>query len=333
MKAVIQRVRRAMLLRDGAGMTDAELLRCFIEHGDQAAFEALTQFHGPMVWGVCRRVLGNYHDAEEALQATFLVLARKAAAIAPPEMVGNWLYGVARRTALKAKVARSKRHAREREVTEMPEPHFSDELNHDWSELEPLLDRELARMPQKYRAPMVLCDLEGKTHQEAARHLGWPEGTVSVRIMRGRSMLAKRLRRCGLTLSAGTLSGLLMQNAATATAPSEALATTVHAAGLSTVSEAITSGLISQPVASLAEGVLMSMFVTKLKQGAIVAASIGAVTLGVGGLIYQMQAAEPTQRPVQVAAAATAKSEAEPETTLKYHDGKADGKKSLGGSG
>jgi DNA-directed RNA polymerase specialized sigma24 family protein len=119
---VIQRLRRAVLVQDGAGLTDGQLLECFLSRHESAALEALVRRHGPMVWGVCRRILSNHHDAEDALQATFLVLVRKAGAILPRDRVANWLYGVAHQTALKARAATAKRRTKEKQVTQMPEP-------------------------------------------------------------------------------------------------------------------------------------------------------------------------------------------------------------------
>src|SRR5208283_330735 len=168
-RSVIQHLRRAVFGPEGGGMSDGELLQYFIDQQEEAAFEALVRRHGPMVLGVCRRVLNQAEDAEDAFQATFLVLVRKAASIVPREMVGNWLYGVAYRTARKAKAAAARRHLKEREVRHMPHPEpTGDEM---WQELRPLLDRELHRLPDKYRVPVVLCDLEGKTRKEAARQL------------------------------------------------------------------------------------------------------------------------------------------------------------------
>src|SRR4051794_9442977 len=158
MSEVIQHLRRAMLLRGGAGLTDGQLLEGFISRRDGAALEALVQRHGPMVWGVCRRVLRNEHDAEDAFQATFLVLVRKAASIASTELLANWLYGVAHRTALKARATAARRKGREKQVAEMPEPAVAEQ--HLWGDLQPLLDAELSRLPDKYRVVVVLCDLE-----------------------------------------------------------------------------------------------------------------------------------------------------------------------------
>ena len=122
MDTVFRHLRRAVLRQDGAGWSDGQLLGSFIDQKDEAAFAALVRRHGPMVFGVCRRVVGNHHDAEDAFQATFLVLARKASVVRPRERLANWLHGVALRTALKAKATTAKRRDREKQVTEMPEP-------------------------------------------------------------------------------------------------------------------------------------------------------------------------------------------------------------------
>src|SRR5262249_14892382 len=158
-----------------------ELLGRYLQRRDGDAFEALLARHGPMVLGVCRRLLGSAADAEDAFQATFLVLVRKAASIVPREQVGNWLYGVAYRTATSAKVMTDRRGAKERAAAR---PEAREE--HAPTDLGPLLDEELNRLPDKYRTPVVLCDLEGATRREAARRLGWPEGTLSTRLRAGR---------------------------------------------------------------------------------------------------------------------------------------------------
>src|SRR5262249_40356593 len=147
--------------------------------------------HGPMVWGVCRRLLVNHHDAEDVFQATFLVLVRKAASIVPREMLGNWLYGVAYQTAVEAPATTPRQRAREKQVTAMPEPET--QPAETWHALQPVLDQELSRLPDKYRVPVVLCDLEGKTRRAVAQQLGWPEGTVAGRLARARALLARRL--------------------------------------------------------------------------------------------------------------------------------------------
>ena len=195
MDTVIRHLRRAVLRQDAAGWTDGQLLASFIDQKDEAAFEALVRRHGPMVFGVCRRVVRNHHDAEDAFQATFLVLARKASSVRPRERLANWLHGVALRTAMKAKAMTAKRRGREKQVTEMPEPEAAQQ--DQWRDLQPLLDQELNGLPENYRLPILLCDLEGKTIKEATRQLGWPQGTLAGRLARGRKLLAKRLANRG----------------------------------------------------------------------------------------------------------------------------------------
>jgi RNA polymerase sigma-70 factor (ECF subfamily) len=275
MSKVLQHLRRAALLRDGAGLTDGELLEAYVTGQDGAYFEALVRRHGPMVFGVCRRVLRDPHDAEDAFQATFLVLVRKAGSVVPREMVGNWLYGVAYRTALEAKRATARRRARERQVDDMPHPTVEPE--ECWRDLQPLLDRELNRLPDKYRVPVVLCDLEGRTRKEAARQLDLPEGTVSGRLTTARRILAKRLARHGLTLSAGALAAALSHGSASAAVPTTLVAATVQAAG-----QATTAGAVSAQVAALANTVVKVMALAKLKTAA--ALVLAAVVLGGAGV-------------------------------------------------
>src|SRR6516164_6909968 len=152
---------------------DGQLLARFLASRDECAFAALVRRHGPMVLGVCRRVLRHTQDAEDAFQATFLVLVRKAASVRPRDAVGNWLYGVAYRTALKAKALNARRRAKEGPMRELPQPETP---NSDlWCDLQPILDQELHRLPDRYRSPVVLCDIEGKSRKQAAQHLGCPE--------------------------------------------------------------------------------------------------------------------------------------------------------------
>jgi RNA polymerase sigma factor (sigma-70 family) len=274
-----------MLLRDEADLTDGQLLECFIEHRDDAAFAALVRRHGPMVWGVCRRLL-HQHDAEDAFQATFLVLVRKAASIVSRERVANWLYGVAHQTALQARRTAARRRARETQVTNMPEPAVMEQDL--WSDLQPLLDQELRRLPDAYREVIVLCALEGKTRKEVAQQLGLPEGTVGSRLARARTMLAKRLARHGLPLLGGTMATVLSQNVASAGVPSWVMSSTIKAASLFAAGQAA-AGVISVRVAALTEGVLKTMLLTKLKIVTVVVLMIALLTGG-AGLIYQTQA-------------------------------------------
>jgi len=178
--------------------TDRQLLEAFARCGDESAFTLLVHRHGSLVLGVCRRVLGNAADAEDAFQATFLVLARKADKVAWHESVRNWLYGVAHRIARKARMLQARRAQKEREAGTAEK---SSALESAWAEVRGVLDEELHNLPAKYRAPLLLCCLDGKTREEAAAELGWSVGSVKGRLERGREMLRERLRGRGLTLS------------------------------------------------------------------------------------------------------------------------------------
>jgi RNA polymerase sigma factor (sigma-70 family) len=278
---VLRHLRRAALLRDGAGLTDAQLLERFLTHRDETAVEAIVRRHGPMVMGVCRRVLHNRHDAEDAFQATFLVLVRKAAVIASRELLANWLYGVAFNTARKARAASARRRRHETQVTEMPE---GEAVSPDpWDDLRPLLDQELHLLPDRYRAPIVLCDLEGKTHKEAAAQLGWPVGTLSGRLARARALLAGRLTRRGLLLSGPALAAALSADAASACLPASVAASAVNSACLFAGGLAAT-GVIPARVAALAEGVLRAMITTKLKTATALLLGLTLLAAGAGRL-------------------------------------------------
>jgi RNA polymerase sigma factor (sigma-70 family) len=295
---VVQHLRRYALLRDGGGLSDGQLLECYLQGHEDAAFAALVRRHGPMVWGVCRRIIGSHHDAEDAFQATFLVLVRKAAAVQPRQMVGNWLYGVAYQTALKAKASASKRRTRERQVADMPEPEVAEDLLAD---LLPVLDRELSRLPDKYRVPVVLCDLEGKSYKEAARQLGCPEGTISARLSRARSMLARRLARHGLALSAGSLATLIAQNAASACVPPALISSTIKTVTL--VAAGKVAAAVSANAAALVEGVVRTMLLSKLKCIPVLLLAISGLAFGVG-VLRQAVATEQEEGAVPVKSAA-----------------------------
>jgi RNA polymerase sigma factor (sigma-70 family) len=258
-------------------VSDGQLLETYISRRDEAAFAALLRRHGPMVWGVCRRVVGNHHDAEDAFQATFLVLIRKAASVLPREEVANWLYGVAYRTALKARTTASRKRARERPLKDVPEPEGGEQDL--WRDLQTLLDQALRGLPVKYRVPIVLCDLEGRTHKEAAGQLGCPEGTLSARLKRARALLAKRLARHGLVLSGGALAGLLTRKAALASVPTSVMASMRKVANVLAAGQAPASGAISIEVAALTEGVLKAMVLKKIQVASAVLVVL-AVALG-----------------------------------------------------
>lgn len=246
-------------LGQGADLSDGELLGRFIEGRDEAAFAALVKRHGPLVWGVCRRLLDHHQDAEDAFQAAFLVLARRAAAVVPRALLANWLHGVAYRTALKARSMTHRQRTREKPLTEVAEPHAG-----VWNDLKPLLDRELAGLPEKFRLVLLLCDLEGMTRKEAARQLQIPEGTLSSRLATARVTLARRLARHGVTLSGGALAALLAQHAASASTPAAALCATIKAAGLLAAGHSA-AATISPNVFALMKGVMTMMALSKLK--------------------------------------------------------------------
>jgi RNA polymerase sigma factor (sigma-70 family) len=197
---VIKHLRGIVDQQEAQHTSNGRLLELFITQRDETAFEELMRRHGPMVWGVCQRVIPNSHDAEDAFQATFLVLVRKAGSVRPREMVGNWLYGVAYRTALEARKTVVNRRVKERQVIDMPRRETEKET---WEELRAVLDQELTRLPDKYRAVLVLCDLEGKTRKKVAQQLNLPDGTVASRLASARRMLAKRLSRRGFMISGG----------------------------------------------------------------------------------------------------------------------------------
>src|SRR5262245_14955222 len=262
---------------------DDVLMSAFLARRDESAFAALVQRHGPMVLGVCRRILGHAQDAEDAFQAVFWVLSRKAGAVRPRAWVGNWLYGVAVRTALRARGLR--RRCREHQVQAMPpQPIAPREPNGD---AHAILDEEIERLPAKYRLAVVLCELEGRGRGEAAVQLGIPEGTLSSRLAYARRLLAKRLQARGVVLAAGGVTALLGEPVGAAL-PQTLLASTMQAASA--------TGKTSATVMTLAKGAMAAMFLTKLKQAAALAL-LSAVALGIGfGSRYlRAEADEPIQ--------------------------------------
>jgi RNA polymerase sigma factor (sigma-70 family) len=273
---VLEHLRQALPPLDGGGLSDGELLARFAAARDEASFAALVRRHGRMVLGVCRRVLGDAHDADDAFQATFLVLVRKAATLADGEAVGNWLYGVAYRAAVEARCALARRRARERPMAQPPQREAAPAEVQDWR---PLLDRELNRLPEKYRSAVVLCELEGRPRREAARLLGVPEGTLSSRLAAARRLLADRLTRRGVAVSAGALAALWAE-AASAAVPEALAAATAKAASAFAAGQAAAA-----PVAALTQGVLKAMFLSKLKTA--IAAAMVATALALGCFAYR----------------------------------------------
>jgi RNA polymerase sigma factor (sigma-70 family) len=225
----------------GDAPADRVLLERFTARREESAFAALVERHGPMVLGVCRRVLQHEQDAEDAFQAVFCVLARKAGAIRRGTAVGGWLYAVACRVARKARALQMRRRMHASEFRDVPAPQDPPEC--EWSDLWPILDEEVNRLPERFRQPFVLCQLEGKTTQEAAEELCCPPGTVSSRLTRARERLRARLTRRGIVLSAGALAAAVGTQTSAAVVPTRLMQTAVqtslgYSAGLQVVERA-----------------------------------------------------------------------------------------------
>lgn len=259
-----------------SGTTDGQLLERFALRQEEAAFEALVQRYGALVLGVCRRVLDDPNDVADAFQATFLVLVRKANTLNRSRPLLNWLYTVAYHAALKA--ARKRRHESLAAALTMPSPD-----DQAWHELRPLLDAEVSRLPARYRAPILACYFEGKTHEEAAEQLGWPIGTVKGRLARARELLRQRLTRRGVGLTAVALGTLLAERAAPAAVPPAFQVQTVLAAQLLLTGKA---GIAPQ-VISIVDGVMQAMFMHKLRIVALGALAATILLVGVGWMVYQ----------------------------------------------
>lgn len=287
MDAILRQLRRAALRSASNDLSDAQLVECFLLKREQDAFAALLRRHGPMVMGVCQRILRDTHDAEDAFQATFLVLVRKVNSLRLRELLGNWLYGVAYRTAMKARAMNAKRRNKEKQALRVPA------LDGDALEREELLERldsEMNRLPDKYRAAIVLCELEGKSRKSAARLLGLTEGALSWRLTQGRKLLARRLARHADMFVAGGLATVLSSADGSTSVSVSLLKTTASIAQQMAAGKALVAGAVSQHVLSLTDGVIKAMLLSKLKFVAMVAV---VLTLGAGGVGWTYGAAEP----------------------------------------
>jgi RNA polymerase sigma-70 factor (ECF subfamily) len=287
-----------------AAVSDGALLERFVASKDEAAFELLVRRHGPMVFGVCRRVLRHEQDAEDAFQATFLVLAHKAGAVRPREAVGHWLYGVAYRTALKARTAAARRRRREQMAPHAASPVVAAaESSDDWRSL---LDEAVQALPGKYRTPVVLCELEGLSRKEVAARLTIPQGTLSSRLAAARQLLARRLARRGVTVPAAALGAALVPEGAGASVPVSLVNQTVRAAA-SIARGQMAAGVASAQVVALTKGVMRNMALVKVRSALVVACLVG-IAAGAGWLAYGSLAAEPPP-PAATAPAAARKGE------------------------
>jgi RNA polymerase sigma factor (sigma-70 family) len=256
LNGVVQHIRK---LASHGETTDGQLLSNFIKRRDNDALTTLVTRHGPMVWAVCRRILRSQHDADDAFQATFLVLVRKAGTIRNREGVASWLYGVAHQTAVRLRTNLAKQHRREQHGDLPDKAQLEEQV---LSDVQALLDQELSHLPEKYRLVIVLCDLEGRTRKEVARHLKCPEGTVAGRLARARDILAKRLSQKGVSLSAGVLVAALSREAAAAVP--------LSIAGNAGIAERASAGVLA-----LTDEVIRAMLITKLKIATTVLLAVG----------------------------------------------------------
>jgi RNA polymerase sigma factor (sigma-70 family) len=265
---VRQFIRRLALGPESGELTDGALLGRFAERGDETAFAVLVQRYGSLVLGVCERVLQDAHEAEDAFQATFLVLVQKAGSLDRRGSLGNWLYAVAYRTAVKARLRAAQRRREQRHTGDLPATHNAGDAV--WTELRPVLDEEINQLPEKYRSPLVLCYLEGKTNQQAASELGWPLGSISRRLARGRELLRRRLLGRGLVLSGAVLLTMLTEKARAAV-PIRLTESTIRAA--LAFKRAHVNGAPSSDVVGLAHEVLAGLKTAPQKAGLLLALS------------------------------------------------------------
>jgi RNA polymerase sigma factor (sigma-70 family) len=291
LNAVLRHLHAAAFAPGAGGVADAQLLERYLADRDEVAFEGLLRRHGPMVLGVCRRLLRHEADAEDAFQATFLVLVRKAASVRPRGLVGNWLYGVAYRTSMKARAMNAKRRVKERAAGQSARPPAK--ADPPGFDLQAVIDQEVSRLPAKYRAALVLCDLEGKTRAEAAGQLGCPDGTVATRLVKARSLLARGLTRRGVTLSGGGVALLLGRGAASAEVSAALLASTMKAATSFAAGPAAAAGAIPTGVVALTEGVLRTMSLNKIRLAVVMLLTAGALAGGTLLLSASPQAPAP----------------------------------------
>jgi RNA polymerase sigma factor (sigma-70 family) len=344
------------------GLSDRQLLDRFASRADDAAepaFAALIERHGPMVLRTCRSILRDEHAVEDAFQATFLVLVRRAGSLWVRDSLGPWLLQVAVRVASSARSAEARRHRHENRKAEQTDTLVHDRVGDD---VRPVIHEELSRLPERFRAPLVLCCMEGLTQQQAAGHLGWPLGTLQSRLARGRERLRGRLLRRGLTPSAALVATLLSAEGLEAAISPILLASTIRAAMQFAAGKAAVTGVLTARVATLTQGVLRTMLMQKLR--VVLAAIVAAAMTAAGAGVWAQQSLRAdSEAPIESPAPLFAEPEgspseevepglfldgdeeefdenektdpARPETAISpmFGDGKPDGKKSLGGTG
>ncbi len=268
-----------------AGLSDRQLLERFAAARDEAAFAALVARHGPMVLGVCRQLLGDHQHAEDAFQAVFLVLARKAGSLREPELLGNWLYGVAMRTARTARTRLARRRQTEEASARQaaaPPAATAERALLDGEQAE-ALHREIDRLPGSFRMPVVLCYFEGLTLDEAAHRLRWPVGTLRSRLARAREKLRRGLTRRGLALSTAAMAAALAPRSASASVSSLLCDSTTRAA-IHFAARHAAGGALAAPAAALAQEVLRTMLLHKLKLAAMSLLLLAILAAGAGWL-------------------------------------------------
>jgi RNA polymerase sigma factor (sigma-70 family) len=268
--------------------SDADLLDRFAGARDESAFALLVWRHGPLVIGLCHRLLRHEQDSEDVFQATFLTLARKAGSIGKKEALASWLYKVAYRIAcrVRTKVPVLPNHAAVMEGKSAPEV----EADVVWRDLRSVLDQEVAQLPESYSRPIILCYLEGKTHEEAAVLLGCPKGTIAARLARARERLRQRLTRRGVTLSAGALTSLMAENALAGAVTSELVRATVQAALAYASGKTVAVGVLSAKAVVLTEGVLQMIWYAKMKLVGVVLLAVVLAGAGIGLIARQVWA-------------------------------------------
>jgi RNA polymerase sigma factor (sigma-70 family) len=278
-----RRLTRGMAAQTLGDHSDRQLVRRALSSRDEAAFQAIVLRHGPMVYRVCWRGLRHAQDAEDAFQATFLVLAQRLRTLRKHASLASWLHGVAHRVALKARARAAAERRRQHEAS-LPESTPPDDL--PWREVRAALDGELNRLPEKWRLPLILCYLQGCTQDESADALGWSKSTLRRRLDEARDALGRRLKARGIALPAA-LSAVLVSDCVTGAAPGAALVSaTIEAAARVAAGKSLTAAA-SATVAGLAEGVLNTMLVTKVKlMTTALMVAVGIVALGSGSYTH-----------------------------------------------
>jgi RNA polymerase sigma factor (sigma-70 family) len=283
-------------VRPEVDRADRQLLERFVTRREEEAFAAILERHGPLVLGLCRRLLEHEQDAEDAFQATFLILARKAGSIRKREALAGWLYEVAYRVAMRMRAAAGRQRALERQTTDMPQTDPVAEAA--WREVRPILDEELHRLPTKYRSCLVLCYLEGRSNREAARELGWPEGSMSRRLARARELLRTRLSRRGVIVSVGVL-GTMLPAKTTAAVPAVLIAPTLQNAVRFAAGQAAAAGAVSAAAGALAEAVLKAGVPAKAKAALVVFLTLSLVGASAGLLARHLLVTEQGSEPAR----------------------------------